>query len=137
MAISVPVCNTVKGAIRVVTKKVTADSLKKSPAVNTVFKRIADSIHLAFTPNLGKIFPSPVQRGNIMQFTLTVKQTGIYNIQVIASGGNSIMTKQVKTITKELAEKIVIGSNWEKGVYFIIVSDNNNKQVYKNSFMVL
>ncbi len=83
-----------------------------------------------------KIYPNPVQRGDQINISLKLKQTGSHNFQITDATGRIFLQKQFNTVAKECTEKIQTDNRWSSGVYYIRVFDINNKLVSKNNFMI-
>jgi TonB-dependent SusC/RagA subfamily outer membrane receptor len=81
-----------------------------------------------------KIYPNPVQHGNTINISLKLKQTSLYQIQIIDVQGRIVLQKQINVNTKEVTEKIFPDSRWSSGVYYINIIDNKNQLISKTSF---
>ena len=99
---------------------------------------IADSLKIITTKinRTIKIYPNPVQRGNTINVSLGLKQTGLYQIQITDAAGRIVLQKQINIPAKEYIEQVQTDSRWGSGVYYIRVFDNNNKPISKCSFIV-
>jgi TonB-dependent SusC/RagA subfamily outer membrane receptor len=101
----------------------------------TKYTDIKTRINTIFTDSL-KIYPNPVQRGDQINISLKLKQTGNHNIQIADATGRIVLQKQINAVTKGYTEKIPTDSRWSSGVYYIRVFDKSNKFISTNSFIV-
>ncbi len=83
-----------------------------------------------------KVYPNPVQRGEQLNISLKLKQTGLHQIQVTDATGRIVLQKQINAISKEVTEKILTDNRWSSGIYYINIFDNKNKLVNKTRFIV-
>jgi len=98
-------------------------------SVTTIIKRTyKDSVSVlttAFTSAL-KIAPNPIQKGNSFKVELKVKQTGLYQLQLIDAGGQQVMQKQISVTTKQYIQQLQSEFKWSSGTYFLRVLNDKN-----------
>ncbi len=114
----------------------TTQTIIKTKPEPTVVKKIIDTIRLAISTNSIKLYPNPVQRGNTLNIALSLKQAGNYMIQVTDAAGKTVLQKQVNAMVKDGIERLPVDERWGSGIYFLSISDSNNKLVNKSSFIV-
>ena len=102
----------------------------------TVVKKVIDTIRLAISTNSIKLYPNPVQRGNVLNIVLSLKQAGNYMVQVTDAAGKTVLQQQVNAIVKGEVEKLPVDERWGSGIYFLSIFDSNNKLINKSSFIV-
>lgn len=83
-----------------------------------------------------RFYPNPALRGNIINITLMLKQTGLLNISITDVSGRIVLQKQVNALSKEQNEQIMCEHKWSAGIYYISVFDNQNKLITKTNFIV-
>lgn len=115
------------------TERVTMGAMISGVIITRTF---ADSIKLITSKITGfiKIFPNPVQKGNSFNLSLKLKQTGIYNIQIIDVAGKIVLQKQIIATEKELTEHIPTNNSWSSGIYYVRVFNSKNKFISTGSF---
>ena len=103
-----------------------------------VKRTVYDSLKLITTNLYGtfKIYPNPVQRGNLFTLALKLKQAGKYNIQIVDAAGRIVLQKQINATAKEFMDKVQTDSRWSSGTYFIRVVDNNNRLISTNNLIL-
>jgi TonB-dependent SusC/RagA subfamily outer membrane receptor len=102
----------------------------------TIKKTFADSIKLVTTKITGaiKIYPNPIQRGNSFSLSLKLKQTGMYNIQIVDAAGRVVLQKQTIAISKAHTEQMQTNSIWSSGIYYVRIFNEKNNFINTNSF---
>lgn len=96
--------------------------------------KIIDTIKNIFSPAI-KIYPNPVASGNTINVSLSLKETGLFNLQVVNAAGQTVLQKQINKTAKEWTEQIAIDSRWSSGVYFIKIINPKNIAVSTQRFI--
>lgn len=101
-------------------------------------RTFTDSIKLITTKISGslKVYPNPVQKGNSINLSLQLKQTGIHSIQIIDAAGQIILQKQTSATAKQYIENIQTSSSWSSGTYFVRIFDNKNNLISTSNFII-
>jgi CarboxypepD_reg-like domain/Secretion system C-terminal sorting domain len=105
-------------------------------SVVTVKTTFTDTIKLITTKITGaiKIYPNPIQRGNSFSLSLKLKQTGMYNIQIVDAAGRVVLQKQTIAISKAHTEQMQTNSIWSSGIYYVRIFNEKNNFINTNSF---
>jgi len=111
------------------TKSIIKDTLK------TLFNHPVNLIK-SNNCTLMEIFPNPVKRGSSFALSLKLKERGIYNIQIVDALGRILLQKQTSIGSKEYMEQVQTDSRWSSGIYYMNVSNDQNKSIGKLSFIV-
>ena len=103
--------------------------------VTTTFK---DSIRNILAPanSALTLFPSPVTKGGTLNFSIKLKQTGLYKIQVADANGHVVLQQDRSAANKNINQKIALPANWSSGIYFITVYNEKNKIMGTNKFII-
>jgi hypothetical protein len=101
-------------------------------------RTVVDSFRLMISKINGaiKISPNPVQKGNVFNLSLKLKQTGVYNIQIINAAGLIVLQKQSTATAKQYIEQVQTGKAWSSGIYYVSIFDANNKLISTNNFLI-
>ena len=104
----------------------------------TVKRTFTDSVKLVTTKIWGslKVYPNPVLKGNPINLSVKLKQTGKYSIQIVNAAGQIILQKQTNITAKLYIENIQTSSSWSSGTYFVKIFDNKNSLISTNSFII-
>ena len=73
------------------------------------------------------VFPNPVTNG---EFFVELKNEipGNYNIQVVNSAGQVILTQKLSQAENNKTIKVNLGNTISSGIYHVIISDEKGKQ---------
>jgi CarboxypepD_reg-like domain/Carboxypeptidase regulatory-like domain/Secretion system C-terminal sorting domain len=104
----------------------------------TIKNTLTDTVKLITTKIAGalKIYPNPVQRGNLFTLAQKLKQPGKYNIQIVDAAGRTVLQKQIFATSKEFIDKVQTDSRWSGGTYFVRVVDSNNRLISTNNLIL-
>ena len=99
---------------------------------------LMDSVQNIFAPANPELilFPSPVAKGGTLNFSIKLKQTGLYKLQIADVGGHLLLQRDQSATGKELKQQITIPDTWSAGVYFITIMDITGKTKSTNKFIV-
>lgn len=78
-----------------------------------------------------RVYPNPVVRGNNIQVSLALKQTGTYKLELLNAGGQVMEVQPLMMRSKEQLATIPTSHAWSAGVYWIRISSPNTKNVYQ------
>ena len=67
------------------------------------------------------IFPNPVVNG-VVNLQLTNQAEGIYNVRVLNSLGQPVLSKQIRNSEGNVSEKIQLNKNIGKGIYQVEIT---------------
>ena len=99
-----------------------------------IFKDSINNFLGNFSPSI-KIYPNPVIKGTAFTIALTVKQTGIYTIQVADAAGRLMEERKINVPAKQYSQQLQSG-NWSAGIYYIRVMDDKGKVQGTGSLVV-
>jgi TonB-dependent SusC/RagA subfamily outer membrane receptor len=104
----------------------------------SVKRTFTDSIKSVITKITGdlKVYPNPVQKGNVCNLSFKLKQTGAYNMRIVNAAGLIVLQKQSTATTKQYVEQVHTGSEWSSGMYYISLFDSNNKLISTTNFLI-
>lgn len=83
-----------------------------------------------------KIAPNPVQRGNVLNVSFSVKQTGNYLLQISNAAGQVVSQQQVVAGAKNNAISVQTNAGWAGGLYYLRLTDAKNNLLSINNFIV-
>ncbi len=103
-----------------------------------ITRTYTDTLNLITTKITGdlKVYPNPVQKGNVFNLAFKVKQTGVYNIQVVNAVGLIVLQKQSTATTKQYIEQVPTGQEWSSGMYYVSIFDDKNKLISTSNFLI-
>ena len=104
----------------------------------TVKRNFADTLNILktkLTSNL-KFAPNPVQRGNVLNVSFSVKQTGNYLLQITNTAGQVVLQQQVVAGAKNNTVSVQTNAGWAGGLYYLRLTDAKNNLLSTNNFIV-
>ncbi len=107
-------------------------------SVTTIRRTYTDTLNLLKTKLAGslRIAPNPVQKGGAFNLLYTVKESGTYLIQITDAAGLLVHQQQVAVMQKNGSLQIQTAASWSSGVYYLRLSNAENKLLSTNSFIV-
>ena len=104
----------------------------------TVKRNFADTLNAFKTALTGslKIAPNPVQRGNALNVSFSVKQTGNYLLQITNTAGQVVLQQQVVAGAKNNTVSLQTNAGWAGGLYYLRLTDAKNNLLSTNNFIV-
>lgn len=114
------------GGVRRVYTETKAEKIKRT---------INDWVPAALKKDL-KIYPNPVVRGNSIQVSLALKQTGDYKLEILSAAGQVMLIQPLRIQTKEQLVDVHTETLWSAGIYWIRISSSNTKNVYEGKLLL-
>ena len=81
-----------------------------------------------------KIYPNPAIKGNSIQ--LQVKQSGIYQMQLLDNQSNLIKAEEINIETEKSTTSVIIPSNLAKGTYYLRLINEQTKKSYTEKLII-
>jgi len=83
------------------------------------------------------VFPNPVSRGQQFYLDLSSLPAGRYEIRIYQSSGVLMEKKPLTLVPKGKRTALSTGANWTPGRYFLVITDEQGKNLEPHSFIVL
>ncbi len=83
-----------------------------------------------------KLSPNPVIAGHSVNMEISVKEPGVYTIEIIDTEGRIVYRDQVIMQSKEQTISVPTHTAWSKGIYWVRVSGNNSKKIFHAKLVV-
>jgi hypothetical protein len=83
-----------------------------------------------------KLSPNPVIAGHSVNIELSVKEPGVYTIEIIDTEGRIVYRDQVIMQSKEQTISVPTHASWSKGIYWVRVSGNNSQKIFHAKMVV-
>jgi hypothetical protein len=104
----------------------------------TITTTFADSLKLMAAKITGsaKVFPNPVQRGEIFKLSLKLKDAGTYKIQITDAAGRIVLIRPINAVAKTHIEQVATNATWSSGIYYLNVLNDKNRSINAVSFSI-
>ena len=93
-------------------------------------RRITDITPEVIKKKEVKLTPNPVTAGNSVNLGLSVKEPGVYAIEILDTEGRIVYRDQVTMHSKEQTISVPTHAYWSKGIYWVRVSGNDSKKIF-------
>ncbi|MBO9205021.1 MULTISPECIES: carboxypeptidase-like regulatory domain-containing protein [Niastella] len=93
-------------------------------------KFINDWIPAVFKKDI-RIYPNPVEKGDDIRASLSLKQAGEYKLELLNVQGEVMTMQKLVMATKEQAVNVPTQSSWAPGIYWVRISAPGVKNVYQ------
>ena len=99
---------------------------------------LKDSVLKIFTPVQSGLvlFPNPVTKGKMLNFSIAVKQTGSYEVQVTDALGRILLQQNKINSSKKITEQLFIPSDWSSGIYYMTLYNEKNTIIGSGKFLL-
>ncbi|OQP52038.1 hypothetical protein A4H97_25835 [Niastella yeongjuensis] len=108
-------------------------AVSKSYSLTNVekIKRAVNTLIPAALKNDIKVYPNPVMRGNNIQAKLNLPLTGKYNLELLNTAGQVMLTQPLYIQTKGQLIDLYTQTNWSAGIYWLRISSTKMKNVFE------
>jgi CarboxypepD_reg-like domain len=83
------------------------------------------------------IFPNPIPSGQILNISATVKNAGVYYLELISTNGELLLAKEVRLSTTNEKIELPTSDDWAAGTYFLRILDADKKFVFNSKVVIL
>lgn len=87
-----------------------------------------------FKNEVFKIFPNPANSGSAVH--LTIKNAGLYNIQLFDNNGKLYLVKELEVAADKLPILLPLPSSLAAGIYFIKATNRNTKKQFTDKLII-
>lgn len=101
---------------------------------NLLFKTKLPDVKVETSENVS-VYPNPV-RSNVFKVTFANKTSGDYNVQLVDLAGRTVSDKVVNVYNSGQVADVKISPAMTRGIYFVRVLGNDNKQIYSKKLIV-
>jgi len=102
---------------------------------NLLFQTNLDKQDDVFVRENISVYPNPV-KSNMFRVSFDNKEAGEYNVQLIDVSGRIVSDKIVSVYTGAQVSEIRVNNNLTKGIYFVKVLNQVNREVYTKKIIV-
>lgn len=83
-----------------------------------------------------KIYPNPVVRGNAIQANVSLKQPGLYKLELLDVQGRVVEVQKLELNSKEKQVTIPTQTSWSTGIYWLRITASGVKNVYQAKLLL-
>ncbi len=83
-----------------------------------------------------RIYPNPAMPGNTVNISLNLNKTGDYKLELMDASGRVIHIEAFQIAQQKQVVNISTQSSWSRGVYWVRISNVNDKKVYQSKLLL-
>lgn len=84
-----------------------------------------------------KVYPNPVLRGSAVNVSLKLKKAGTFHLYVMDAAGKLTLSQNYVAADKKSLQQVMIPPAWSKGIYFIIIVNEEGRTIAKEKMVVM